>query len=286
MQFTKLQGAGNDFVLVEADSDQYNWPSQAQIMCQRHFGVGADGLLVLLPSEAADFGLQVFNADGSEAEACGNGLRCSVKYAASRGLISPGCKEVTVETLAGIRKASLLWKADGATRIQVAMGPPEFDAVKIPVKVEPGRGKLVDIKLLTDYPVSIEGWGMLLSFLSIGNPHAIYFQEQPPVEFPLSRLGPLVEHHELFPNLVNFEVARVISRQQVEVRVWERGVGETLACGSGACAVAVAAQLLGFVDRRVTIDLPGGTLEVEWNGAGEVLLSGPAEIVFTGQWPD
>ena len=127
---------------------------------------------------------------------------------------------------------------------------------------------------------------MMLSFLSIGNPHAVYFQKQLLAGFPLFRMGPLVERHELFPNRVNFEVARVINRQQVEVRVWERGVGETLACGSGACAVAVAAQLLGLVDRCVNVILPGGVLEVKWDGAGEVLLSGPAEIVFTGQWPD
>ncbi len=286
MQFTKLQGAGNDFVLVEAGGSRNGWPLLAQTICRRHFGVGADGLLVVLPSEAADFGLRVFNADGSEAEACGNGLRCSVKYAASRGLVAAESAEVTIKTLAGIRKASLSRKTGGAIRIQVAMGAPEFDAAKIPVRVEPDKGRLVDIKLVTDYPVAIGGREVLLSFLSIGNPHAVYFQEQPLAGFPLSRLGPLVEHHGLFPNRVNFEAARVISRQQIEVRVWERGVGETLACGSGACAVAVAAQLLGLVDRCVAIDLPGGTLEVEWDGAGEVLLSGPAEIVFTGQWPD
>ena len=285
MQFTKLQGAGNDFVLIDAGGGQHNWPSLAQTMCRRHFGIGADGLLVLLPSEDADFGLRVFNADGSEAEACGNGLRCSVKYAASRGLVALEPGKVTVETLAGIRKASLS-RETGAIKIQVAMGAPDFDAAKIPVNVEPGQGRLVDIKLLTDYPVAIGGREMMLSFLSIGNPHAVYFQEQPLAGFPLSRLGPLVERHELFPNRVNFEVARVISRQQIEVRVWERGVGETLACGSGACAVAVAAQLLGHVDRCVNVILPGGVLEVEWDGAGEVLLSGPAEIVFTGQWPD
>ena len=234
MQFTKLQGAGNDFVLVEAGGSRNGWPLLAQTICRRHFGVGADGLLVLLPSEAADFGLRVFNADGSEAEACGNGLRCSVKYAASRGPVAAESAEVTIKTLAGIRKASLSRKTGGAIRIQVAMGAPEFDAAKIPVRAEPDKGRLVDIKLVTDYPVAIGGREVLLSFLSIGNPHAVYFQEQPLAGFPLSRLGPLVEHHGLFPNRVNFEAARVISRQQIEVRVWERGVGETLACGSGA----------------------------------------------------
>ena len=286
MQFTKLQGTGNDFVLVEAGSGQYDCSSLAKAVCRRRFGIGADGLLLLLPSQAADFGLRVFNADGSEAEACGNGLRCSVKYATTRGLVTAGSQEVTMETIAGIRKARLSQEASGAIRIQVSMGAPEFEAGKIPVAVESDKGRVVDIKLLADYPLTIEGQKLRLSFVSMGNPHAIHFQEQPVAEFPLVRLGPAVERHKIFPSRVNFEVARVINCQRIEVRVWERGVGETMACGSGACAVAAAAQLLGYVDNRMDIKLPGGTLEVVWDGVGEVWLGGPAEIVYTGQWPD
>jgi len=258
----------------------------ARLICQRHFSVGADGLLLLMPSEIADFGMRVFNADGSEAEACGNGLRCLVKYVIDHGLAKAGADEVNVETIGGIRKARLIKQASKVTKIQVSMGMPVFDARKIPVVVEAGRGNLVDIKLIANYPVTVEDRELLLSFVSMGNPHAISFQKQPISLFPLSQLGPVIEQHKLFPNRVNFEVANIISRKQIDVRVWERGVGETLACGSGACAVAVVAQLLGFIDNPVSIRLPGGTLEVTWDKVGEVLLSGPAEIVFTGEWPD
>jgi len=286
MNFTKLQSVGNDFILVEASGQHRNWSQLAMAICQRHFGVGCDGLLLLLPSEEADFAMRVFNADGSETEACGNGLRCLVKYVIDRGLANTGVDEISVATIAGVRKAKLIKEADKITKIQVGMGIPEFDARNIPVAVEPNKVKLVDIRLISDYPVNVGGRELSLSFVSLGNPHAIYFWQWPVSEFPLSRLGPAVEQHKLFPNRVNFEVANVTSRKQIEARVWERGVSETLACGSGACAVAVTAQMLGYVDNRVDIKLPGGILEVEWDRVGEVLLSGPAEIVFTGQWPN
>jgi diaminopimelate epimerase len=286
MKFTKLQSAGNDFALIEATDVECDWSQLARAICQRHFGVGADGLLLLTPSKIADFGMRLFNADGSEAETCGNGLRCLVKYTIDMGLFATGAGEVTVETIAGLRKAKLFTEAGKETKIQVGMGKPEFNAQNIPVAVEPDRGHLVDIKLITSYPISIQGRELQLSFVSMGNPHAIYFTNQPVSQFPLSQIGPLVEKHELFPNRVNFEVANVISKKKIKVRVWERGVGETMACGSGACAVAVAAQLLGHVDSKVGIKLPGGTLEVEWDRVGEVLLSGTAEMVFSGDWPD
>ncbi len=286
MNFTKLQSAGNDFILVEAANMNRDWGQLARVICQRHFSVGADGLLLLMPSEIADFSMRVFNADGSEAEACGNGLRCLVKYIINQRLTNAGADEVNIETIDGIRKARLIEQAGKVTKIQVGMGTPVFDARKIPVLAGHGKGRIVDIKLIADYPVTVEDKKLRLSFVSMGNPHAIHFQKQPVSEFPLSQLGPAIEEHELFPNRVNFEVASVISRKQIDVRVWERGVGETLACGSGACAVAVVAQLLDYIDNPVEIKLPGGTLEVDWDRAGEVLLSGPAEIVFTGEWPD
>lgn len=284
MNFTKLQSAGNDFVLVEASNMSHNWAQTARAICRRHFGVGADGLLLLLPSEVADFAMRVFNADGSEAEACGNGLRCLVKYTVAMGLADSNAQEIVVETIAGARKARLFRESGEVARIQVGMGAPEFGADNIPVAVAPGKGKLVDIKLITDYPVKIAGRELLLSFVSLGNPHAVYFSEQPVAGFPLSLIGPALQKHRLFPNRVNFEVAKIVSRRQIEIRVWERGVGETLACGSGACAVAVAAQLLGYIDSKVDIKQPGGIVEVEWDGVGEVLLSGTAEIVFSGEW--
>jgi diaminopimelate epimerase len=279
MNFTKLQGAGNDFILVEADRAQRDWSKLALAMCHRHFGIGADGLLVLLPSNSADLKLRVFNPDGSEAEACGNGLRCLVKYALCKGLADSKAQEIAIETMAGIRKARLHTKGK-TTIIQVEMGEPKFSAREIPLAIDIGK------KPILDYPVKVDGSELYLSFVSIGNPHAVYFGQQPVADFPLSQLGPKVEKHKIFPNRANFEVARVISRGQIEARVWERGVGETLACGSGACAIAVLARLHDYTNSKVDIKLPGGILSVEWDGTGEVFLSGPAEIVFSGEWPD
>jgi diaminopimelate epimerase len=284
MDFTKLQGAGNDFVLVETSDIERNWARLAVAICDRRFGVGADGLLLLLPSEAADFRMRIFNADGSEAEACGNGLRCLVRYALDRGLLaSQEAKQVSIETVAGVRSARIRGKSGGPPEIQVSLGVPKFKAEDIPVVVEEGSG-LVDIKSMLDYTVTIDKRELRLNFVSMGNPHAVCFCEQPVADFPLAQLGPKVEYHRIFPQRTNLEVARVLSRGRIEARVWERGVGETLACGSGAAAVAVAAQLHGFANRRVAIKLPGGILDVAWDGVGEVLLGGPAEIVFTGKW--
>jgi diaminopimelate epimerase len=248
MNFTKLQGAGNDFVLVEADQKQLDWPRLAIAICQRHFGIGADGLLLLLPSDKADLRMRVFNPDGSEAEACGNGLRCLVRYALEKELVSTNAAEITIETIAGVRQARLHNKGI-ETIIQVGMGEPKFSAKEIPVNL--------DSKVA-----------------------------EPIMDYPLSQIGPEVENHPIFPQRTNLEVARVLSPKLIEARVWERGVGETLACGSGACAIAVLARLKGHTDSQVDIKLPGGTLSVAWEGKGEVALSGPAEIVFIGEWPD
>lgn len=284
MNFTKVQGAGNDFILVDGSGMQRDWSQTAIAMCDRHFGVGADGLLLVLPSEVADLRMRIFNSDGSESNACGNGLRCLVRYVLEKGLVRVGARQMLVETASGTRKVNLHRITDEVTRIQVSMGEPRFGAEDIPVAIEPGEGNILDIKQMINCPVTIEGRELLLNFVSIGNPHAIYFWQHPVADFPLSQVGPKVEQHKIFPDKVNFEVARVISRQQIEARVWERGVGETLACGSGACAIAVIAQLLGYADSKVDIKLPGGILDVEWDGVGEVFLNGPAEIVFTGEW--
>jgi len=287
MNFTKLQGAGNDFILIEESRDaSRDWSQMATVMCNRHFGIGADGLLLLLPSSVAACRMREFNPDGSEAEACGNGLRCLAKYVMTVKPASVQAQEILIQTMAGIRKCKPYQGENNTTRIQVSMGQPKFKAEDIPVLIRPGKGNVVDIKSLLSYSITIEDDKLSLDFVSMGNPHAIHFGQQPVAEFPLSRVGPKVEHHEVFPQRTNFEVARVINRRQIEVRVWERGVGETLACGSGACAVVVAAQLHGYTDNKVAIKLPGGTLDVEWDGAGEVLLGGPAEIVFNGEWPD
>jgi len=304
-----VQGAGNDFILVEASEVNPDWSQMAVAMCDRHFGIGADGLLVLLPSHLADFQMHILNPDGSEAEACGNGLRCLAKYVVDKGLLSrkieggevdpvrksngvdkesldkelanAESQEILVETVAGIRKVQIYRAMGKLTKIQASMGKPKLGAKDIPVVIEPG---LVDIKPMLSYSITIGSKELLLNFVSMGNPHAIYFGQHPVSDFPLSQMGPEIEQHKIFPNRVNFEVANVISRRQIEARVWERGVGETLACGSGACAVAVAAQLLGYIAHKVEIKLPGGILDVEWDRVGEVLLGGPTEIVFTGEW--
>ena len=282
MNFTKMQGAGNDFILVETSDAGRDWSPLAVAMCDRHFGIGGDGLLLVMPSGIADARMRVFNADGSEAEACGNGLRCLVKYVVDKGLVDVGVQEVKIETLGGVRSARLYQKGGKLAEIQVTMGMPKFTADEIPVEL--GSGEKGTLDIILDYPIIIDGEELALSFVSMGNPHAVHFWQEPVADFPLSRLGPKVEHHQIFPNRANFEVARVISRQELGARVWERGVGETLACGSGVCAIAVAARLHGYIDNEVDIKVAGGILGVEWDGVGEVFLSGPAEVVFTGEW--
>ncbi len=285
MKFTKMQGAGNDFMLVETNDIQRDWSQAAVAMCDRHYGIGADGLLLLLPSNVADFRMRIFNADGSEANACGNGLRCLVKYFVDRGVASSSAQEISVETVAGIRRVEIYEAAGRVTKVKTGMGEPEFGDKDIPV-VGQGEGNVVDIKSMSTCSITVDGRELHLSLVSMGNPHAVYFCQEPVSDFPLSQLGPKVEQHKIFPRGVNFEVARVLDQQQIEARVWERGVGETLACGSGACAISVAARLHGHIDDKVDIKLPGGILKVEWDGIGEVFLSGPAETVFTGEWQD
>lgn len=286
MKFTKLQGTGNDFVLVETSDERRDWSKLALAMCERHFGVGSDGLLLLLPSESADFCMRMFDPDGSEAEACGNGIRCLARYVYDRGMIPAGADQISVETIVGVRQLKLYKEAGKLTSIQAGMGEPAFKAEEIPVKIEQGGEKIIYTQNMIGYPVNVGGIDMLLNLVSMGNPHAVYFQEKPVTDFPLSQVGPLVEHYAIFPRRTNFEVARIIDKKEIEVRTWERGTGETLACGSGACAVAVAARLYGYADSKVNIKLLGGTLQLEWDGAGEVLMTGPAETVFDGEWPD
>ena len=283
MNFTKLQSVGNDFVLVETGDTQRDWSKLAEAICDRHFGVGADGLLLLLPSDSADFRMRMFNPDGSESEACGNGLRCLVEYVINMNLADIKAREISVETMAGTRRARIYRAKDKSAKIQVSMGAPKFAAGDIPVVIEDDRG-LVDIKSMLRYPVTVEGRELLLNLVSIGNPHAVYFEQHPVSDFPLLQMGPKVEHLSIFPNRINFEVVRVVNRRQMEARVWERGAGETLGCGSGACAMAVAAQLHGYIDNKVDIKLAGGILEVEWDGVGEIFISAPAKIVFRGEW--
>jgi diaminopimelate epimerase len=286
MKFTKMQGAGNDFVVIETSNGRHNWSKTAVAMCDRHYGIGADGLLLLTPSKVADFRMRIFNADGSEANACGNGIRCLVKYFVDNGLAKPRARKVSVETLVGVREAEFYKANDRVAKVKIGMGQPKFSKKDIPVIIRAGEGKLVDIKSMVQYTITVAGRQLPLNLVSMGNAHAVYFSQQPVAEFPLSRIGPKIEQNKIFPRGVNFEVAQVVDRKQIEARVWEHGVGETLACGSGACAITVAAQLHGHIGNKGEIKLPGGMLEVEWDGSGEVFLIGLAEAVFIGEWLD
>jgi diaminopimelate epimerase len=285
MDFTKMQGAANDFVMVDARNIKRDWSKLAIAVCNRHLGIGADSLIILTSSEKADFGMRTFDADGSEAETCGNGIRCLARYALARGLVGPDIEQMTIETTATINYVRLERKNGGVTKFWANMGKPRLAAEEIPARLKPGKD-VADIKNMLSYKVRVNGNDLTLNLVSMGNPHAVHFSREPVAEFPLATLGPLVEHLPVFPKRVNFEVARVLNRQRLEARVWERGVGETLACGSGACAITVASRLLGFTETKVDVMLPGGVLNAEWNGNGEVVLGGPAEVVFEGKWPD
>jgi len=293
MKFSKLQATGNDFILVDARTMEGEWSKLAQAMCDRHFGVGADGLILVQDSTSADLKMRIFNSDGSEAEVSGNGLRCFARYVIEKGLSTkmPSRGEsrlyrdncsLAIETLSGIRKVKAYMSGNKVNRVEVNMGLPQFQPEQIPVKVK------VDIPIssgpILDYPLVINGKELTLALLSMGNPHAVSFSSRPVADFTLAEIGPKVESHPTFPQRTNFEVARVLSRGKIEARVWERGVGETLACGSGACAIAVAAQLFDYVEPHVDIILKGGTLTISWDRVGEVLLTGPVEEVFTGEW--
>jgi diaminopimelate epimerase len=269
ISFTKMQATGNDFVVIEAKKN-HDWAKLAKAMCERRFGVGADGIILVMTSKKADIRMRMFNPDGSEAEACGNGTRCLVRYAIGRGLVDS--KEMTIETLGGLRKARAAGKL-----IQVDMGKPLFKSEMIPVKGS--RDKVID------HPLKIADGHLSLTCLSMGNPHAVAFIDEPVEKFHLAVIGPKVERNPFFPKRVNFEIVNVINNNTIRARVWERGAGETLSCGTGACAIAVAAQLHKYCDKEVNVTLPGGTLIIDWDGNGEVKLTGPAEEVFNGEWP-
>ena len=282
MKFTKMHGAGNDYVYVDARSENRDWNELSRQMSDRHFGVGSDGLILIKDSDVADLKMSMFNADGSEAEMCGNGIRCFVKYAVDRGIVSDSSTSVSVETLAGIRRVAPIAENGEVVAARVSMGNPILTPTDVPVKLESageyGSGPLLG------YPFQMDGHDLPLSFVSMGNPHAVTFIDTPVAEFPLHTVGPKMEHHSIFPNRVNFEIVNIDSLDHLTARVWERGSGETMACGTGACGIAVASILGGHTGNAVDITLPGGTLTVNWDGEGEVFLEGPAQEVFSGEW--
>jgi len=278
-----MQGAGNDFVVIDANHSRRDWSKLAAKMCDRHYGIGADGLLISLPSKVADFKMRIFNADGSESAVCGNGLRCLVEHYIDVNKVKND-SEVTVETSIGVRIARI-HRENKLIVIKVNMGEPRIGLNGTLIKAM-NRGNILDIMSEINHVITINEQELLLSLVSIGNPHAIHFCNYPVADFPLAELGLKVEQHKLFPDETNFEVVRIINCKQVEARVWERGVGETLACGSGACAILVAGHLLGWLDDNVEVNLPGGVLKVEWyiENNNSIYLSGPTETVFSGEW--
>ncbi len=292
MKFSKLQATGNDFVLVDARNIEQDWAKLTQTLCQRHFGIGADGLILVQESNIADLKMRMFNPDGSEAETCGNGLRCFAKYVIEKGIVgkvSLRAKRsnlcLAIETLSGIRRAKAYMPEGKVNRVEVSMGLPQFEPEQIPAHFVIARNEVTKQSPIITYQLTADSYQLSVSLLSMGNPHAVSFTPDPVASFPLAEIGPKVERHPLFPQRTNFEIARVLSRGRVEARVWERGAGETLACGSGACAIAVAAQLLNYTDNQVDIILAGGVLTVYWDRVGEVSLSGSVEEVFSGEYP-
>jgi diaminopimelate epimerase len=279
MKFAKMHGAGNDFLVTESSGEERDWPSLAIAMCHRNLGVGADGLMLILPSEKADFRMRLFNADGSEAEVSGNGVRCLVKYVVERGIAPAKNDRVTIEAIHDVLEAQVFREGGSVARSRLSMGRPRFEPEDIPLDAH------VPAPVL-HYEIEAAGQRIIVSCMSIGNPHAVHFLDGDVNDYPLLTVGPKVEHHPAFPARVNYGVAHVVSRERMDVRVWERGAGETLACGSGCCAAMVMAHLHGYVGDTVDITQPGGLLTVEWDGQGDVFLTGPAEFIFEGEWPE
>ena len=283
--FWKMHGAGNDFVVVQTDARDMpdaEWGALAVRVCDRHLGIGADGLILVQPSRVADRKMRIFNADGSDGVMCVNGIRCFAKFAIDRGLVAAPDGHMTVETGPGVVPVQAFRAEDGTVaRVQVTVAVPSLDPAASGVAAAPS-GPLLDLPVtVTD----VQGDATQhVAIVSMGNPHAVQFIAGAPADYPLSRIGPLMEHHAVFTQRTNYEVVRVIDRAHIEMRVWERGVGETMACGSGACAAVVAARLRGDVDDRVDVRVPGGTLEIEWNGHDPVSLTGPAVRVFESEW--
>lgn len=280
MRFTKMQGLGNDYVYVNCLEEKVeDPPAVARFVSDRHFGIGADGLIMICPSEVADFEMAMYNADGSRGEMCGNGIRCVAKYVYDYGLTDK--TSISVETLGGIKYLDLTIEDGKATRIRVDMGKPELCPEKIPIVMEGYPGEEKDRAV--SVPVTVDGKEYLMTGVSMGNPHTVVYIDDVK-GLDIEKIGPEFENHERFPKRINTEFAKVIDRSTVEMRVWERGSGETLACGTGACAVAVSSILNGFTDDKVTVKLLGGDLEIEWDReADKVYMTGPAAVVFDGE---
>jgi len=276
MRFTKMQGAGNDYIYIDGAAERVAEPEGlARAMSDRHFGVGGDGLVLILPSDVADVRMRMFNADGSEAEMCGNAIRCVAKYARDRGLSD--ANPMSIETAAGVKTLDLALGPDGTvTAATVDMGEPILDPERVPVKIPQQH--------VIDLPVRTSQHAFKMTCVSMGNPHAVMYVEDVSA-VPLEQVGPEFERHPLFPERVNAHFVQVESDEEVTMRTWERGSGITLACGTGASAVCVAGVLTKHTGRELLAHLPGGDLRLEWReSSNHVYLTGPAVEVFNGDW--
>ena len=275
MKFTKMHGIGNDYVYVNCFEETVENPSETAIkVSDRHFGIGSDGLILIKPSKVADSKMEMYNADGSSGEMCGNAIRCVAKYVYDRGLTDQ--TSISVETLAGIKYLELTVENGEVTLVKVNMGAPELIAEKIPV--------IADTETVVNEPVTVAGKEYQVTCVSMGNPHCVTFMEQDVRELDLPVIGPVFENHKMFPKRVNTEFVNVLDRKNLRMRVWERGSGETLACGTGSCATAVAAMLNGLAEDEVTVHLLGGDLQIYWDKeTDQVYMTGPATIVFDGE---
>ena len=267
LRFTKMHGAGNDYVFIDGREESKDWPAVSVAMSDRHTGIGADGIILALPSDRAHLRMQMFNADGSEGKMCGNGIRCLVDFALQRDFFPADTSPVVVDTLAGERRVTPIFDGPTITRALVEMGEPLFSAKDVPVDV-PG------VDTVMDYRIDVAGQVFHVSCVSMGNPHAVAFVDTPVAEVPLHEIGPQVEHLPMFPERVNFEVVNVIDRETVTARVWERGSGLTMACGTGACAVVAVGRVKGLTGDEVTVGLPGGDLVIRWPGSGQLVMGG------------
>jgi diaminopimelate epimerase len=276
MRFTKMHGLGNDYIYLRP-SEERDWAEVSRRVSDRHFGIGSDGLILVLPSQVADVRMRMFNADGSEAEMCGNGIRCVAKFAVEEGMVDADAESITIETGDGVKTLQLFREGGVVTAARVDMGLARFDPATLPANAS-GPGPIIDL------PIEVGGMQLKLTLVSVGNPHAIHYVESGIETFPLERIGPLVENHPLFPRRVNFQVAQVIDKGHVKHRIWERGSGITLASGTSATAVVAASRLRGFTGDRVVDSQPGGDLVLEWDGKGSVFMTGPATRVFDGEW--
>ena len=276
MKFTKMQGIGNDYVYVNCFEETVHDPSAvAKFVSDRHFGIGSDGLILIKPSDVADCEMEMYNLDGSQGAMCGNGIRCVAKYVYDHGIVKK--KNISVDTKSGIKYLSLTVKNGKVNKVEVNMGSPILMANQIPV--------VADTEQVINQPLEVNGQTYLITAVSMGNPHAIVYMDDLD-SLDIGTLGPRFENHIAFPDRINTEFVKVIDRHTLQMRVWERGAGETLACGTGACAVAVASTLNGMVDedKPVTVKLLGGDLQILWNRQEDlVYMTGPAVTVFEGE---